>query len=233
MRNFVHVKFACILGILIFTSMSLSAIAQSKMNDKSSSRFSVFGGYSFLYYSNGTDTSLYGSGDQNHTEKANGFVASAAYNLSSNYAIVGEYGFYHADSLSNTTVPSGASITTNLQTYLFGPKVSFHNGPVTPFVQVLFGGIHGTVKGSATSGGISVSVTEPGASAFAWAAGGGLDWKLTPHLSIRPAQFEYLMSRFSNTNTIPDFDSGNFRLGDLGNGTQNNFRYSAGVVYNF
>jgi len=216
-------KLACLLGALIVMSTSLSAVAQTKTSDKNASKVSVFAGYSFLHYSNGTNQTLY-PGELNSTANANGFVASAAYNFTNNLAVEGEYGFYHAGTISNMGAGSGVSVTGNLQTYLFGPKVSITRGPITPFVHVLLGGMSGTIKGSSAG----VSVTGPRANAFAVAMGGGFDWKVTPHFAIRPAQFEYLMSRFSNvqTDTVP-------RPGDGGNGTQNNFRYSAGVVYNF
>lgn len=222
-------KFACVLGILLLAGMSLGAAAQTKATDNS--RLSVFAGYSLLHYNNGTDPGLYGSGELDNTANANGFVASAAYSLNSMFAIVGEYGFYHAGSVSNTGLPSSVAANANLQTYLFGPKISYRSGPITPFAQVLVGGAHATFKESSSS----VSVTGPGASGLGLAVGGGLDWKVTPHLSIRPAQFEYLMTKFTNSNTLPDYNSSNGvpRPGDGGNGKQNNFRYSAGVVFNF
>jgi len=48
-------------------------------------------------------------------------------------------------------------------------------------------------------------------------AGGGIDLKVSKHFSIRPVQAEYFLTR------IPD---------GLNN-RQNNFRYSAGVVFRF
>jgi hypothetical protein len=48
--------------------------------------------------------------------------------------------------------------------------------------------------------------------AFAWAIGGGVDWNLKKRLAIRLGQFDYLPTYFGST-------------------TQNNFRYSAGVVF--
>jgi hypothetical protein len=211
---------------MALVSFSLSAVAQTKTSDKDASKVSVFGGYSFLHYSNGTDTALYGNGEPNYGANANGFVASVAYKLTNTFAIEGEYGFYHAGSINNLNPGPGASITGNLQTYLFGPKASKTRGPVTPFVHVLFGGMSGIVKGSASG----ISVTGPRANGFAMALGGGFDWKATPHVSIRPVQFEYLMSRLSNSHTLTDAV---YRPGDGGNGMQNNYRYSAGVVYNF
>lgn len=226
-----NAQFKCVFGVLVLAGISLSATAQSKA-DKS--KLSVFGGYSFLHYDNGTDQSLYGPGEPDSTANANGFVASAAYNVTHMVAIVGEYGFYHANSVSNTGAPSGISSTANMQTYLFGPKVSFHAGRITPFAQVLFGGAHANIKESEDQSGYTLSFTSPSANSFAWAGGGGVDWKVSRHISIRPAQFEYVMTRFSNANTVND--SNNFgvpRPGDGGNGTQNNYRYSAGLVFNF
>jgi len=48
--------------------------------------------------------------------------------------------------------------------------------------------------------------------AFAWAIGGGVDWNLKERLAIRLGQFDYLPTYFGST-------------------TQNNIRYSAGVVF--
>jgi hypothetical protein len=48
--------------------------------------------------------------------------------------------------------------------------------------------------------------------AFAWAIGGGVDWNLQKRFAIRLGQFDYLPTHFRST-------------------TQNNVRYSAGVVF--
>jgi len=222
-------KFVCLLGAVIVAGMSLSAVAQiSTSNSRYDlSKVSVFGGYSYLRYSNGTDSALYGNSESDLTANSNGLVVSAAYNFADNFAVVGEYGFYHASSLSNVDPGPGGSATLNMQTYLIGPKISSSSrSPVKPFFQILIGMASGTFK--ASSGG--VSVTGPRASSFAMAIGGGLDWKIDHHLSIRPAQVEYLMTRFPKSESAPD---GVPPPGYLGNGTQNNLRASAGVVYNF
>lgn len=52
------------------------------------------------------------------------------------------------------------------------------------------------------------------ANAFAWALGGGIDWNVLPAVAVRLGQFDYLATHFAST-------------------TQNNFRYSAGVVFRF
>jgi len=55
--------------------------------------------------------------------------------------------------------------------------------------------------------------------AFAMTAGGGVDYKLLDHFSVRPFQAEYLMTRFGE--------------GTLGTRTQNNLRVSTGFLFRF
>jgi len=101
----------------------------------------------------------------------------------------------------------GVGVKTNLYTFLFGPTVRFPNSSrVTPFVHGLFGGGHF----SANVAGISL----PTDTGFTWAAGGGFDVALTPHFGVRVAQADFLQSRLFSV-------------------TQNNFRYSAGIVLKF
>jgi len=50
--------------------------------------------------------------------------------------------------------------------------------------------------------------------------GGGLDIKVTSHLAIRPIEADYFLTRFINNLTT-------------GNNNQNNFRYQAGLVFEF
>jgi hypothetical protein len=52
---------------------------------------------------------------------------------------------------------------------------------------------------------------------FAAAFGGGLDIRVTDHVAVKPFQIEYLMTQ------VPNIWSPN--------NTQNNIRYSAGVVF--
>ena len=88
----------------------------------------------------------------------------------------------------------------------FGPVVRFTNhSKVTPFAHALFGGVHG----SASSGSFGAGETD-----FSWAAGGGIDVGLNHRFAVRLAQADFLQTRFGST-------------------SQNNFRYSAGIVIKF
>jgi hypothetical protein len=143
----------------------------------------VFGGYTFAHLSSS------GTG-----ANANGGSASLSYNPNSWLGIVGDFGGYHADSnLGNA----------NVYTYLFGPKIAFRKGPITPFVQTLLGGAHLTASGLNTS-----------LNSFAMTLGGGLDWNAKEHIGVRLIQAEYFMTNFASTR-------------------QNGVRISTGVVLRF
>ena len=98
---------------------------------------------------------------------------------------------------------------THLKTYLFGPQVRFP-GPISPFVHFLVGAAH---ESTSSAAGV-VTTSSPTQNAFATAVGGGLDLKVLPLLSVRPIQVDYLLTHFNSD-------------------TQNQFRYSAGIVVRF
>jgi outer membrane immunogenic protein len=126
---------------------------------------------------------------------------------------------------SNPTFPAGVSgnVQGNLFTYLFGPQIKLRAHHFQPYGQLLFGGAHTNVYGNAyhticqpIAGGCAIS-RAPAAEAFAMDFGGGVDIPVGKHFAIRPAQFDYLLTRYSNPFTKTN--------------NQNNFRYSAGVVF--
>jgi hypothetical protein len=109
----------------------------------------------------------------------------------------GHYGSTHGSNL-------------HLNTYLFGPQVSFP-ARVSPFAHVLFGAAHESLSNP----GVALGIPNLGTNtAFATAIGAGIDVKPLPFLSVRLFQFDYLMTRF-------------------GGNTQNQPRASAGVVLHF
>jgi opacity protein-like surface antigen len=175
-----------------------------------SPKVEAFGGYSYVRANEGGESLNF-----------NGGSGSLAYNLTPWLGVVGDFGGYHwSGSGENQGVDS------TLVTYLFGPKVSYRHGPITPFAQVLLGGGHIGINGicddarvrrEGTSQPESCSLTQ---NAFAMTFGGGVDWNATPHIGIRLIQAEYLMTRFNGE-------------GNDGGNNQNNARISAGVVFRF
>jgi opacity protein-like surface antigen len=113
-------------------------------------------------------------------------------------------------------VPSIGSfdIHTHLYTFMFGPTVRVaNNSPLQPFGHALFGGAHLTGSVGIPVSGFGGSITDSD-TGFAWAAGGGLDFKAIPLISLRVAQFDFVHTH-------------------IGGDNQNHFRYSAGVVLRF
>ena len=138
----------------------------------------VAAGYSVVYVVKG------------YTYFMNGGSGSATLNVNNWLGAVGDFGAYHA--------PSGVSSLT-AETYTFGPRFSYRRwSRLTPFAQVVLGGVHSSVVTSSFTG---------ASNAFALGVGGGADLSLDSggRFALRP-QLEYLNFR-SNGSTI-----GNFRL---------------------
>jgi opacity protein-like surface antigen len=136
------------------------------------------------------------------TYNGNGGGGQIEYNFNHWVGVVGDLGGFRA-----TRSPSG-SLAGGVFTYLSGPRVNFRRAKFTLFAQALFGGVR-TTDGIAQSTGTENN--------FAMTAGGGIDFKVSRHVSIRPVQAEYFLTK------IPD---------GLNN-RQNNFRFGAGVVFRF
>jgi Outer membrane protein beta-barrel domain len=125
----------------------------------------------------------------------------------------------------NSQFPFGlqGDVQGNLFTYLFGPQIKVRAHGVQPFVDLLFGGAHSNVYTDAFRSlcpnlGVCSFSSKPASDAFAMAFGGGIDIPLGHVVSFRPAEIDYLLTRFSNPFT--------------GTNNQNNLRYQVGVVFN-
>ncbi len=122
-----------------------------------------------------------------------------------------------------TVAPLRFNANGNLFTYLFGPQIQKH-GKFSPFGEVLFGGAHSNVYGNVFKT-VGASVAGVGAApsnnGFSLLAGGGVDINLSHAVAIRPVEVGYLLTRFGNNFT------------GAGAQSQNNFRYSGGIVFNF
>jgi hypothetical protein len=138
-----------------------------------------------------------------------GATGSFAYNVNRWLGLVAEVGGYHfdrqipiLDPVTNTE--SLNTISGNMQTYLFGPRLNWRRfDHFVPFGEVLFGAAHGSsqVTGDKTQG------------AFAMAVGGGVDVVLTRYLTWRFVQADYLMTNFSGSLLSPSGRQNNFRIG--------------------
>jgi opacity protein-like surface antigen len=136
-----------------------------------------FVGYSFLNFRLGPVVT--------GTEKLNGGSTSLAYYLNHWFGLEFDFGRYHTGSLDlgGTT---NTSVSATGYSFLGGPKFANHNNTrFTPFAQVLFGGINANAD---------MLQTAASHTAFGMTAGGGLDIRLTKHVSWRVVNTEYMFS---------------------------------------
>lgn len=106
--------------------------------------------------------------------------------------------------------------------YNVGPVFKYRGEKWEPFVEALFGGAHSNTYNNVfhnvcVNPGTCTTTHTPSNNAFDFVIGGGLDIPVGHHLSIRPAEFDFVLTRFGN-----DFTKGNQN--------QSNFRYNGGVV---
>ena len=109
----------------------------------------------------------------------NGWNASISRRLLGNLSVAADFSGHYGN--ENEVVDN------HVHTFLFGPRLTLHNGRIAPFVHVLFG----VSRLRADSGGPVLT-----ANAFTLAAGGGVDLRITRRWSVRMFQIDYLRREF-------------------------------------
>jgi hypothetical protein len=122
-------------------------------------------------------------------------------------------------STTRTLVATGTNVQANLFTWNVGPVLKYRQGKFQPFGEVLFGLAHSNAYVNLCNAS-GTCVGSPSNNAFDFIIGGGLDIRVTKSISIRPAEVDFVLTRFGNNFTG-------------GNNNQSNFRYQAGVVFSF
>lgn len=146
--------------------------------------------------------------------------------------ITGEFNGYM--SLTRTFVfPAGAvspcpagctaKASADLFTYNVGPVFKYRSEHFEPFVETLFGGAHSNTYNNifhsvCVNPGVCTVTNNPSNNAWDFVIGGGLDIPITKNFAVRPAQFDFVLTRFGNSFTA-------------GNTNQSNFRYNGGIVF--
>ena len=142
---------------------------------------------------------------------SHGGSGSFTYNASKWLGLTGEFGGYQFERNLFPLTGSSAPTSGSFVTYLVGPRLNWRKfDHFVPFGEFLVGGTTGSTELTGTT-------TQ---SAFATAAGGGVDMVLTKNLAWRFAQLDYLMTSHSGS-----------AVGATGR--QNNFRAATGLVYRF
>lgn len=207
---------ALVLGIVLL--FAIPAFAQDDQG-----KFDLSGNFSYVRwnpaknYSNSVN--LYGGG------------GSITYFLTQYIGIKGEFlGYGSQNNFIKVRTAEGTNVIVasgNLFTYMFGPVVKKRSGTFQPYGNILLGGAHSNVFANVNTQEHGVLGASPSGNAFAMAAGGGLDIKVSHSISLRAAEVDYLLTRFNafNGQTVapPFFSTHN----------QNNFRLVTGIVFSF
>jgi hypothetical protein len=184
-----------------------------------SPRVELFLGYSRFGVGFNSSTGTIG----NRMVGLNGGSASLAFNFNRFVALVADIGGYDDSQLQLSGTGTNQPITVNSSgtafTYLFGPRFTIgKQRRVSVFAQVLAGGVHASAVTVANC--TSACTPLPVQNALAMTGGGGVDIRLTHHISLRPIQAEYMLTRFA---AVPSGSSA----------SQSDLRLSAGLVFRF
>lgn len=190
-------------------------------------KIEVTGDYSFVHVNPQNNQTI-------GTFNVNGGGGSVAYYFSKYVGVeaefqgYGSYTKYVNLAAGSTFCPSESPCTYtaqgNLFTYNVGPVFKYRTQHFEPFAEVLFGGAHTNFYGNLYTGclnaGCLAANKTPSNNAWDFVIGGGLDIPVTPKITIRPVEFDYLLTRFGNAFTG-------------GNNNQSNLRYQAGIQFRF
>jgi hypothetical protein len=167
----------------------------------------VFGGYQYTHISYGFPSGLTSFTGLNSGESYNGWNAALTVWANSWLGVTGDFsGAYRSNAFA-----SGSGIDIKQHTFMFGPTIASHrNEKFVPFAHFLIGGAH-------CSANISGDCIGTDTNSLAMAFGGGLDVG-SKKIAFRVGQFDYMYTRFGHNDGLNH---------------QNDFRYSAGIVFRF
>lgn len=161
---------------------------------------------------------------------ANGGGGQFAVNANKWIGFVADIGAVHNGNIG------GNQLDTTLTNFMFGPRVSLRYSRIRPYFNVLFGGVYGSTSIPLNAVPVATPYTVPGVTptpgepvtlrvsasqtAFAMTSGGGLDIKISHHVSFRPIGLDYFMTRLQNLRSAND-------------NNQHHIRYTTGFNFTF
>jgi len=156
-------------------------------------RYELTGMYDFVNFAPGDPFANFNS---------HGGAGSFTYNASKWLGLTGEMGAYDFKRSLFPVTGSTSEVNGSFLTYLFGPRLNWRKfDHFVPFGEFLVGGTHGGIE--------LVGVNSQ--SAFALAAGGGVDMVIHKNFAWRVAELDYLMTTYSGTNLGASGRQNNFR----------------------
>jgi hypothetical protein len=222
--------------IVIALFVSLPALAQEKP------RVQIFGGYAYLntpqeFYESGPALPPISVVSASGGASQNGWNASFAVNIFNNLDFVADTSSSFQHGSRNIKLDYGSGVLYHLQigatstthTFLFGPQIRFPGGKnLNPFGRALFG-ISKLDRDYSTTSSYQTLHGELSDTGFAFAAGGGLDWRCSRRISLRLLQADYIRAKKEFTYDWLLFYGNGHVTNDR---IANSFRIATGVVFN-
>lgn len=201
-------------GALLFLSLlNVSAQAQDP-----GGRVEVFTGYTYGQWNTGDVQS-----NGQHVSMSGWHVAPAL-KLNRFLSVTGDFSGYAGSFGVFVQNLGDLHFHDRVTTFSAGPEVGLRLLHLRPFAHVLAGVTRGVTYGTQTDSSGNPVSTSTTHNLFAYAAGGGLDWNLTKHVTFRVVQVDWFRNNFA------DFDSSTLLAKP---GRQNNARVSTGIVWRF
>lgn len=198
----------------LFAAILVFGTSLAAQESHPADRVNLFLGYSYLRFSP-TITGL-------SSRSFNGGGGAVQLNFLKILGLKAEFMGYGTTTFSRTIGGVTHNASANMSTYLVGPVFRIPIGRVKPFGEVLFGASHTNGYVNLHNAIVASGVVIPNTATqnpFTLAAGGGLDLVISRHLAIRPGEFDYVLTRYSNPLTSTN--------------NQNNFRYCGGFILKF
>jgi len=220
--------------IILIAVTGLPALAQDSIP-----KVQVFGGYSFMHAGTGglTGSTLdlelrQNPGTFGVGSNFNGWNAQAQYNFDRWFGIVADFGGQYGTPITASSATSGVP-TMSEYSFLAGPVISYRaKEKITPFVHALFGWDRANLSAGSFAGTVSpVSSFASSYTSFAVVFGGGVDYNLSRHFSLRLGQLDYFHTTL-DLNSLYGSAFGPGRFQGLATHV-NNLRFSTGIVLRF
>jgi opacity protein-like surface antigen len=196
----------------------------------------------FLGYSNlqaqglpdkNNSTGIFGTDFFNSRTTLHGFDTEVTGHFTDNFGITGDFSF-NENSRSSSFFGNPDSLKTDIFYFMGGPQFSVgHSSRVQPFVRFLAGGAYTRFNASAPPipflrDGFDFKT---GATDFAFAAGGGLDWRVSDSLKIRVLQVDYTPVFMSDQSVRTLTFAGALQPYTLNGQRMDNVRFGFGIVF--
>ncbi len=203
----------------------------------------VFGGYSLVRLDHGGLTG--GLLDADLQQASNpfalrtyfldGWSAEAQYNTGRWFGVAADFGGRNGTPITASRGRTLAGLPKETAySFLAGPVFSYRTkSRITPFVHGLFGWDRTSLSASTITGSVTSPVPVAGTNYddFAMALGGGVDCRITHHVSLRAGQLDWYHTTI-NLNKFYTSAVGGTLLQGL-HTNQTNYRFSAGAVVSF